>query len=177
MWERKGVCRVLVGKPEGRRPLGRPRHRWEDNIKMDLREVGWGHWLGQSGSRQNAVMNHRVPYSAGNFLTSWGIISLSGRTLLHWVVNFCMSTSSMVWPIYFGHGTNFVAWVIHHVKRMRGIISSPVACPVSPYFSTLSHKRYDFLEKVFECKICSDFVYNFYSKPFSFYEQFNEILS
>jgi len=36
------VCRVLVGKPEGKRPLGTPRHRWEDNIKMDLQEVGWG---------------------------------------------------------------------------------------------------------------------------------------
>jgi hypothetical protein len=42
MGERRGAYRVLVGKPEGRRPLGRPRCRWEDNIKMDLREVGWG---------------------------------------------------------------------------------------------------------------------------------------
>ena len=40
MGERRGVYRVLVGKPEGKRPLGRPRHRWEDNIKMDLQEVG-----------------------------------------------------------------------------------------------------------------------------------------
>jgi hypothetical protein len=38
---RRGTYRVLVGKPEGMRPLGRPRHRWEDNIKMDLQEVGW----------------------------------------------------------------------------------------------------------------------------------------
>jgi hypothetical protein len=38
----RGAYRALVGKPEGRRPLGRPRRRWEDNIKMDLREVGWG---------------------------------------------------------------------------------------------------------------------------------------
>jgi len=42
MGERRGVYRVLVGKPEGKKPLGRPRHRWEDNIKMDLREVGCG---------------------------------------------------------------------------------------------------------------------------------------
>jgi hypothetical protein len=40
MGERRGVYRVLVGRPEGKRPLGRPRHRWEDNIKMDLREIG-----------------------------------------------------------------------------------------------------------------------------------------
>jgi hypothetical protein len=42
MEERRGAYRALVGKPEGRRPLGSPRHKWEDNIKMDLREVGWG---------------------------------------------------------------------------------------------------------------------------------------
>jgi hypothetical protein len=40
MWEKSGVHRVLVGKPEGKRPMGRPRRRWEDNIKMDLQEVG-----------------------------------------------------------------------------------------------------------------------------------------
>jgi hypothetical protein len=42
MGERRGAYRALVEKPEGRRPLERPRRRWEDNIKMDLREVGWG---------------------------------------------------------------------------------------------------------------------------------------
>jgi hypothetical protein len=42
MGERRGAYRALVGKPEGRRPLGRPRQRWEDNIKMDVREVGCG---------------------------------------------------------------------------------------------------------------------------------------
>jgi hypothetical protein len=46
MGERRGIYRVLVGKPEGKRPLGRPRCRWEDNIKMDLQEVGCGgEWL------------------------------------------------------------------------------------------------------------------------------------
>jgi hypothetical protein len=42
MGERRSAYRILVGKPDGRRPLGRPRRRWEDNIKMDLREIGWG---------------------------------------------------------------------------------------------------------------------------------------
>jgi hypothetical protein len=42
MGEKRKPYRVLVGKPEGRRPLGRPRHRWLDNIRMDLVEVGWG---------------------------------------------------------------------------------------------------------------------------------------
>jgi hypothetical protein len=46
MGERRGVYRALVGKPEGRRPLGRPRRRWENNIKINLWEVGWGAWTG-----------------------------------------------------------------------------------------------------------------------------------
>jgi hypothetical protein len=50
MGERSGAFRALVGKPEGRKPLERPRRRWEDNIKIDLREFGWGHGLDQSGS-------------------------------------------------------------------------------------------------------------------------------
>jgi hypothetical protein len=48
-------CRALVGKPEGRRPLGRPRRRWEDNIKMDLREAGWGRGMDRSGSGYEQV--------------------------------------------------------------------------------------------------------------------------
>jgi hypothetical protein len=51
MGKSRVAYRVLVDKPEGMRPLGRPRHRWEDNIKMDLREIGWGgHGLDQSDS-------------------------------------------------------------------------------------------------------------------------------
>jgi len=48
MGEKIGVFRILVGKPEGKRPLGRPRRRWEDNIKMDLQEVKCGGWNGSS---------------------------------------------------------------------------------------------------------------------------------
>ena len=69
MVEERGVYRVLVGKAEGRRPLGRPRRRWADNIRMDLQEVGCGYmdWIGlaQDGDRWrtlvSAVMNFRVP--------------------------------------------------------------------------------------------------------------------
>jgi len=46
MGERRGVYWVLMGKHEGKRPLGRPRHRWEDDIKMDLQVLGWGGWSG-----------------------------------------------------------------------------------------------------------------------------------
>jgi hypothetical protein len=49
MGEWRGIYRVLVGKPEGKRPLGRPRRRWEDNIKMDLKEIRWGE-LDSAGS-------------------------------------------------------------------------------------------------------------------------------
>ena len=51
MGKRRGVHGVLAGKPEGKRPLGRPRRRWEDNIKMDLREVGCVVWTGSSWLR------------------------------------------------------------------------------------------------------------------------------
>jgi hypothetical protein len=51
MGEKRGAYRILVGRPEGRRPLGRPRHRWEDNIKMDLQELGWVAWTGLSWPR------------------------------------------------------------------------------------------------------------------------------
>ena len=67
--ERKGVYSVLVGKPEGSRPLERPRRRWEDNVKMDLQEVGCGSidWIDLAQDRDrwralvNGVMNIRVP--------------------------------------------------------------------------------------------------------------------
>jgi hypothetical protein len=78
MGERRVIYRVLVGKPEGKRPLGRPRRKWEDDIKMDLQEVGWRdmNWIDLTKNRdswralENAVMNLRVPQNAGNFLSS-----------------------------------------------------------------------------------------------------------
>jgi hypothetical protein len=90
----EGVYRVLVGKPEGKRPLGRPRRGWVDNIRMDLQEVGWGYvdWVGLAQDRDrwrtlvNAVMNLRVPQNAGNFLTSCKPVSFSRRTR-HYGVN------------------------------------------------------------------------------------------
>jgi hypothetical protein len=53
MGEKRHAYRLLVGKPEGKRPLGRPRHRWMDNIRMDLGEVGWGDvdWIGLAQNR------------------------------------------------------------------------------------------------------------------------------
>jgi len=78
MGERRGLCRVLVGKREGKGPLGRPRRKWQDNVKMDLQEVLWRgmDWIdtGQDRDRWRAlviaVMDLRVPYNAGNLFTS-----------------------------------------------------------------------------------------------------------
>jgi hypothetical protein len=69
MGENRNAYRILVGKPEGKRPLGRPRRRWVDDIKMDLREIGWGgiDWIHLAQDRDqwrtlvNTVMNLRVP--------------------------------------------------------------------------------------------------------------------
>jgi hypothetical protein len=69
MGEERGVHRVLLGKPKGKRPMGRPRHRWEDNIKMDLEEVGGdrGDWMVLAQDRDgwralvSTVKNFRVP--------------------------------------------------------------------------------------------------------------------
>jgi hypothetical protein len=55
MGEERNVYRVLVGKPEGKRPLGRPRRRWEDGMKMVLRAIGWGVWSGFTWLRIGTV--------------------------------------------------------------------------------------------------------------------------
>jgi hypothetical protein len=91
MEEGRGVCRVLVGRPEGKRPLRRPRRRWKDNIKMDLREIGIDEsdWiqLGQDRVRWRDFVNMVGNPSGyikkvGYCLTSWVIIKFS-KNILH----------------------------------------------------------------------------------------------
>ena len=107
MGEENGVYRVLLGKPEGKRPLGRPRRRCVHNIRMDLQEVGYGYmdWIGLAQDRDrwrmlvSAVKNLQVPWNAGNFLTSCKPVSFSRRTLHHGVSKYsCIRASPWCWP-------------------------------------------------------------------------------
>jgi hypothetical protein len=77
-WQMKTAYKILVGKPEGKRPLARPRRRWEDNIIMNLRETGWEgvDWMRMAQEREqllavvNTVMKFWISQNAENFLTS-----------------------------------------------------------------------------------------------------------
>jgi hypothetical protein len=96
MGERRGVYRVLVGKPEGKRPLGWPRRRWEDSIKMDLTEmrIDGTNWIRLPQDRVqwrafvNTVMNRTLGFieKAGCCLTSLVTISFSKNILYRWVI-------------------------------------------------------------------------------------------
>jgi hypothetical protein len=93
MGEKRNAYRLLVGKPEGKRPLGRPRRRSVDNIKMDLLEIGWGslNWICPAQDRDkwrvlvNAIMNLRVPY-AGKLSSGYIIGGLSSSYQFHILV-------------------------------------------------------------------------------------------
>jgi hypothetical protein len=90
MGAKRNAYRILVGKPEGKIPLGRPRRKRVDNIKIDLREIGWDGmgWIDLAQDRDqwrahvNTVINLRVPYNAGKFLSSCTIGSFSRRAQL-----------------------------------------------------------------------------------------------
>jgi hypothetical protein len=89
--EKRDVYRLLVGKPEGKSPLGRPRCRWLDNIKMDLLEIGSGgvDWIGLAHDRYqwrvivDAVINHCVPYNSGKLPSGCITCGLLSGTQLH----------------------------------------------------------------------------------------------
>jgi hypothetical protein len=91
MGEKRNAYRILVGMPEGRRPQGRPRRRWVDDIKMDLREIGWDGMdlidLAQDRDQWralvNAVMKLFVRQNAGKFFSGCTIDSCSRRAQLH----------------------------------------------------------------------------------------------
>jgi hypothetical protein len=90
MGAKRNAYRILVGKLEEKRPLGRPRRRWVDNIKMDLGEIGWCvlNWIDLAQDRDhrralvNTVTKLRVPYNDGNFLSGCTTGSFSRRAQL-----------------------------------------------------------------------------------------------
>jgi hypothetical protein len=92
--EKRNAYRILVGRLEGKRPLGRPRRRWEDNIRMDLREIGWGgmDWIHLAQDRDqrravvNTVMNHWVSLKVGKFFSSCPTGGFSRRAQLNRVI-------------------------------------------------------------------------------------------
>jgi hypothetical protein len=91
MGEKRNAYRIFVGLPEGKRPLGISRRRWVDNIKMDLREIGWDDmdWIDlaqnmdQWSALVDTVMNLRVLKNAGKLLSGCTIDSFSRRAQLH----------------------------------------------------------------------------------------------
>jgi hypothetical protein len=91
--EKRNAYWISVGKSDGKRPLGRPKSKWEDNIKMDLREIGCGRkeWIDLAQDRDrwralvNTVMNLRVPQNVGKFLSSCATGGFSRRTQTHGV--------------------------------------------------------------------------------------------
>jgi len=116
------VYRVLVGKQEGRRPLGRPRRRWVDNIRMDLQEVGCGYmvWIGLAQDRDrwrmivSVLMNLRVPWNAGNFLTRCKRFSFTRRILYHGISKYDGLNIDLV---FLKHSCN-VERLIEHVRQI-----------------------------------------------------------
>ena len=96
--------RILVGRPVGKRQLGRPKRRWEDNIKMDRQEVGCKGigWIDlaqdtacECGNETFALHKMWKRGGVGGFLTSWGLVSFSGRTLLHHGVSYSASSQML----------------------------------------------------------------------------------
>jgi hypothetical protein len=91
MGKNRNAYRLLMGKPEGKRSLGRPRRMWVDNIRMDLGDVGWGDvdWIGLAKDRNrwrtlvNLVLNLRVPRNAGKLSSGLTSSGLSGSAQLH----------------------------------------------------------------------------------------------
>jgi hypothetical protein len=101
--------RVLVGRLDGKRPVGWPRHRWEDNIKMDYLGVGW--WdmdsIDVAQDREswravlNVVMNLQVSYNKRNLLNGWGTVSVSGRTCTFVLLQSPVCHISLLWNVSF----------------------------------------------------------------------------
>jgi hypothetical protein len=119
MGDKRNAYRLLVGKPEGRRSLGRPRRRCLDNIRMDLVKVWWGYvdWIGlaqdrgRRGALVNSVMNLQVPCNAGKLSSVRTTTDLSSSAQLHRVSNI-KSVSEL-------YGQRFCVFIMTSLDRFR----------------------------------------------------------
>ena len=133
----EGVYRVLVGKPEGRTQLGRPRRRWVDNIRMDLQEVGCEYmdWIGLAQDKDrwrtvvSAVMNLRVPWNSGNLLTSCKTVSCSRRTLHHALSKYGLCVLRQL-PVY--KVSRVGGWKFDSASCTVGTLPKPCKPKLSP---------------------------------------------
>jgi hypothetical protein len=106
-----------VGSSEGKRPIGRPRRRWVDNIRMDLGEMGWGNvdWMGLAQDRKrwralvNSVLNLRVPWNAGNYPVAKHLVA--SRLVLSSIELVSQLVSYMKYNYYFHKLFCFRAWI------------------------------------------------------------------
>ena len=136
----RGVYRVLVGKPEGKRPLGRPRRRWVDNIRLDLQEVGCEYmdWIGLAQDRDrwrtfvSAVMNLWVPWNAENFLTSCKPVSCSRRILDHGVSKYSKEQNKIGLLVGF--------WLNQAVRVVLSVVPNWVGVSILFYLRTGSDR-------------------------------------
>jgi hypothetical protein len=148
MGEKMKAYRIL-GKPGGTRPLGRPRRRWVDNIKMELREIGWDgmDWIDLAQDRDhwralvNTVMNLRVPWNAGEFLSSCTSGSFSRRVQLHeWVSEWTMISPVFLWgDREIGIGTFYVLYLLPPLGSFTTSLLKNRNCATSTQFPAVNY--------------------------------------
>jgi hypothetical protein len=118
--EKRNAYRISVENPDGKRRLGSPRHRWVDNIRMDHRETGWicMDWMDLAQDRDqwrahvNTIINLRVPYNVGKFLSSYTTGGFSRRAQLHEV-----SYKKLVYKTMASHNVNKIKRVSHRLQK------------------------------------------------------------
>jgi hypothetical protein len=148
MAEKRNGYRLLVGKPEGKRPLGRPRRRWMDNIKMDLLEMGLSvaGWIGLTQDRYrwralvNSVMNLRVPENAGNYrvaaqLVASRVVVSSTELVSYTIIILHISLKPLIYVLVLNEYTQFdtCTYPIH-----KSFMYTFTLCEMSIYDGRLS---------------------------------------
>jgi hypothetical protein len=134
MGVKRNTYGVLVVNPEGKRPLGTSRHRWKDNFKIDLREIGWGcmDWIHPAQDRDqrealvNTVINLLVPYNVGKSLSSKATGGFSRKTRLHGG-SFFSSSSALQPGVGFGPPSFLEGFIT--MIALQGVVVNPTPNP------------------------------------------------